>query len=500
MTDHYQALEAIFKKLSRIDHAITFLQWDHMVMMPVGGSSPRSEALAELSALHHEFLTDESVNTLLLSAETQSLKQTELTSLKEMRRTHDQAACINSELVKAQTLAGSKCEHDWRRQRQENDWTGFKKNFQEVVHLAREEAQVRFEAGGTSYATRYDTMVDLYCTGDSSEFIGTIFNQLKEKLPPLLQLIVEKQKTHPPHNCAGTFPVPPQKELCTTLMSSLGFDFNTGRMDVSAHPFSTGCRGDQRITTRFQESGFFSALLATAHETGHASYESGLPFSLEGLPAGQARNLCLHESQSLLFEKQIFLSRPFIEYFTPSIHSSLSATTSVDRTSLWRAATRVAPSLTRVEADEVTYPLHVILRFEIERDLINGAIEIDDIPELWDLKMQEYLSISTEGNYKDGCMQDMHWTDGSFGYFPSYTIGALNSAQLFNTIRETFPDWQAQLQQGSVAFILEWLRENIWQKGSTIESQEIMTQATGAKTNPQFFIKHLKDRYLEESY
>jgi carboxypeptidase Taq len=500
MTDPYRALEETFRKLSRIDHAITFLQWDHMVMMPPAGNMPRSEALAELSALHHEILLDGKVGAFLSQAGEQSLDQIQHINLREMQRTYDRAACLTTSLVKAQTLAGSKCEHDWRRQRQENDWDGFKNNFQAVVNLAREEAQIRFEKSNSSYSTRYDAMLDLYCTGDSSEFIEDVFSQLKEKLPPLLQRIVEKQKKQPPPHLAGTFPIPKQKELSRSLMQALGFDFNAGRMDVSAHPFSTGCTGDQRITTRFQEGEIFNALLATAHETGHATYESGLPAHLEGLPAGQARNLCLHESQSLLFEKQIFLSRPFIDFFTPSIHSILPATSSVESKSFWQTATKVTPSLIRVEADEVTYPLHVILRFEIERDLINGAIEIDDIPELWDLKMQQYLSISTKGNYKDGCMQDMHWTDGSFGYFPSYTIGALNSAQLFNTIRESFSDWREQLQNGSIGFIFQWLSDNVWSKGSTMESQEILTRATGQQTSPAFFLQHLKDRYLEERY
>lgn len=500
MADPYQLLVKHFEKLDHLEHALTFLQWDHMVIMPPGGNDSRSKTIAELTKMHHDQLASEKTGELLSNARNSALDSEQKRSLQEMERVYSLAICLPPKLVKAQALAGSKCEHAWRSQRQENDWQGFRKNFEVVVQLSREEAQARFEQSPKRFSTRYDAMVDLYCTGDSSEFIEEVFSSLKEKIPPLLEKVLESQKKNQYPRLRGPYPIEKQKGLSMELMRKLGFDFDCGRLDVSAHPFSTGCRGDHRITTRFRESDFLEALLATAHETGHAAYEAGLPAHWDALPIGEARNLCLHESQSLLFEKQLFLARPFIDYFTQSIHNYLPSTSHITADMLWAAATKVERSLIRVEADEVTYPLHVILRFEIESELINGSVEVDDIPELWHTKMLQYLGLPTEDNYRDGCMQDMHWTDGAFGYFPSYTIGALNSAQQMTAIRREFPDWRQRLATGEVGFILKWLTENIWSKGSSMESQDIMVTTTGSSTSPDFLLQHLEMRYLGEEY
>lgn len=494
----YKKLVDHFHTLAHLEHALTFLQWDHMVMMPPGGNEARSATIAELTSIHHQQLASSETKELLDSATAESA--IERRSIEEMQREYNQAVCLPADLVKAQSLAGSKCEHDWRCQRHSNDWKGFLINFKEVVTLSRQEAQARFDASLTPLETPYDAMLDLYCTGDSSQFISAIFDRLKTELPPLLQQVMEKQQKHCTPVFAGPYPIEAQKQLNRKLMESLGFNFDHGRMDVSAHPFSTGCRGDQRITTRFRENDFLDALTATAHETGHASYEDGLPAKWDSLPIGQARNLSIHESQSLLFEKQIFLSAPFINHFASFVHQHLPSTNHLSGDQLRRAATVVRPSYIRVEADEVTYPLHVILRFEIEKELINGTIEVEDIPELWDTKMKEYLNLSTSGNYKDGCMQDMHWTDGSFGYFPSYTMGALNSAQFFARIKETYPGWKEQLEAGDLSSILGWLKENIWAKASSMDGQEIIASATGEQTNADYFLDHLKNRYLSDLY
>ncbi|PHR27002.1 MAG: carboxypeptidase M32 [Desulfotalea sp.] len=498
MNESYKKLIDHFGKLAHIEHALTFLQWDHMVMMPPGGNSSRSAAIAELTSLHHQQLTSEKTAELL--EEAHATTPIEQQSIKEMRREYQQAICLPDDLVRAQSLAGSKCEHDWRGQRQENDWNGFLHNFKEVVSLARQEAQARFDTAITPLDTPYDAMLELYCIGDSAGFIADIFARLRSELPPLIHLVMEQQKTVTKPHFTSPYTLESQKNLSHQLMKSLGFNFDQGRMDVSAHPFSTGCRGDQRITTRFRDNDFLDALLSTAHETGHASYEAGLPEEWDNLPIGRARNLSLHESQSLLFEKQIFLSAPFLRHFTSFIHKHLPTTSTYCGRQIRDAAISVQPSYIRVEADEVTYPLHIILRFEIEKELINGVIKADDIPELWDQKMQEYLGLSTKDNYKDGCMQDMHWTDGSFGYFPSYTMGALNSAQFFATIKKANPNWKNNLDAGDISFATQWLHENIWSKASSMDAQEIIIAATGEKTNADFFINHLNERYIKNLY
>jgi len=281
-------------------------------------------------------------------------------------------------------------------------------------------------------------------------------------------------------------------------MKTLGFDFEAGRLDVSAHPFSTGVRGDQRITTRYDEHAFLEALLGTAHETGHASYEAGLPEAWSGLPVGESRNMCIHESQSLMFEKMVCLSTPFLKYLRTLIAKNLKAAANISYAELLQSCRQVECSLIRVQADEMTYPIHVALRYDIERDLINNVMQAEDIPEAWDAAMSTGLGLSTAGDYNNGCMQDIHWTDGTFGYFPSYTLGAVNSAQMFNAITDSHPDWKARFEVGDIAFLRDWLSTHVWEHGSHLSSQDIVTQATGTGTNAASLLAHLKARYLED--
>lgn len=499
MSKAYHQLVAHFTRLSRIEHALTVLQWDQLVMMPPGGTGARTEAIAELSGMHHELLVEPRTAELLAKAEATEQDMDRKLSLREMRREYQRAACIPSELVRAKSRAGSVCEHNWRTQRQNNDWHGFLEKFREVVNLSREEARLRQAVCGGRFATPYDALLDLYCTGDSSEMISDIFSVLKKKLPALIEEVVEKQASGA-FPTQTIYPIEPQKALNRELAAALGFDFARGRMDESSHPFSTGSRGDHRITTRFRVDDFVDALKATAHEAGHASYESGLPEAWEGLPVGQACNLSIHESQSLLFEKLVFLTIPFLNYFMPTIHRHLHAASDITADWLWRNCTRVQPDLIRIEADELCYPLHIVVRYEIESALINGELEADALPEIWNQKMNSYLGISTEGNYKDGCLQDIHWTDGTFGYFPAYTLGSLNAAQIFAAFRREHCDWQEQFAKGEVQPLRGWLKDKIWSQGSLLESQELLISATGETTNPVHFLNHVRDRYLTERY
>ena len=322
---------------------------------------------------------------------------------------------------------------------------------------------------------------------------------MRSVLPGLLQQVMDKQST-PPVSAAGSYPVENQIALNKEMLATLGFDFDAGRLDQSMHPFSTGSAGDSRITTRYDECHFLEALSGTAHEVGHASYESQLPEKFRGLPVGESRNMCIHESQSLLFEKQIFFSKAFMGFLTGKIHQYLPDASKLSIDDLWRTGTRVEPGKIRTEADEVTYPLHVMLRYEIESALINGEIEADAIPDIWNEKMQSYLGIDTKGDYTNGCMQDIHWTDGAFGYFPSYTIGAVNAAQIFAKIKSEHPDWQDRFGNGDVQFVRDWLHDKVWSRGCDLESQELMLSATGSGTSADALVEHLEARYLRAEY
>jgi len=501
-TSPYQKLERRFSRLAKLSHAETFLHWDSAVMMPDGGAEGRAEALAELGAIRHELLTHESVAETFALADAQqgSLTGAQRSNLGEMKRSWQQATCLPVDLVQAKTIAGSKCEHAWRDQRQANDWAGFLPNFKEVLNLAREEARCRQAAEPERFASPYDAMLDLYACGDSAAFISEVFGDLKSRLPDLIGEVVEHQKSRPKIDLAGPFPIPAQQALSHTLMDVLGFDFNRGRLDASVHPFSTGDYGDQRITTRYNEQEFLQALLGTAHEMGHASYEAGLPGEWRNQPVGESRNMSIHEGQSLLFEKQIFIHRSFCDFLAPKIGAAFPSLNNFTGEQLWQLNTQVKQDFIRVDADEVTYPMHIILRYEIESALINGDMEAADVPDAWDEKMQAYLGVSTAGNFKNGCMQDMHWTDGSFGYFPSYTLGAINAAQLFDHMKKGNGNLETELASGNVSSIKTYLQENIWRKASFSESQALMQEATGQGTNANFLLNHIRARYLQEQY
>jgi len=390
-----------------------------------------------------------------------------------------------------------RCEHAWREQRQANDWQGFLGNFREVVRLAREEAALLAQATGGS---PYDAMMNKYEPGMQSAEIERIFGVVKTWLPGLIAQVRARQASEPVLVPQGPFPVAAQRALGLEVMRRIGFDFDAGRLDVSVHPFCGGVAEDVRITTRYNEADFTQSLMGVIHETGHARYEQNLPRELVHLPVGQARSMGIHESQSLSFEMQLARHPGFLDSIAPLVRQHLGGAqadqAAFESANLARFYSRVEPGLIRTDADELCYPAHVILRFEIERALMNGDIEADDIPTLWDEKMQAYLGIDTRGNYKDGCLQDIHWSDGSFGYFPSYTLGAMYAAQYFATMRRSHPQLDSEIAAGQFDTVFNWLRDNIWSQGSRWETNELVQRATGETLNPAHFKAHLEARYL----
>jgi carboxypeptidase Taq len=294
----------------------------------------------------------------------------------------------------------------------------------------------------------------------------------------------------------GPFPTAAQRALCERVMKLLQFDFDGGRLDVSTHPFSGGVPEDVRLTTRYSEDDFENSLMGTIHETGHGRYEQHRPRALLGQPVSEARSMAIHESQSLSFEMQLGRSRPFMELLAPLLREYLGAQPAFEPENLFKLYTRVEPGFIRVDADEVTYPAHVILRYEIERPLIEGEIQVDDIPALWDEKMQKLLGVETRGNFKDGPMQDIHWTDGAYGYFPCYTLGAMYAAQWFATIRAQRPNLDAEIARGELTGVFDWLKANVWENASRYETDELCKRASGKSLDPAHFKAHLEARYL----
>ena len=491
---YYSQLEKHFKKLSHLDHLGAICGWDQATMMPEGGNEARAEAMAELAMIQHSTATAAHLVAWFEQAEQETLTTEQRRSLTEMKRQWQAQTVLPADLVELQSLAGSTCEHAWRTQRKQNDWQGFAQNLKPVVEHARVEAQIRARETGT---TPYNALLDLYEPGMTSDKVDALFSDLKTWLPTLIQQVQAKQQSDVVLTPQGPFSTEQQKALSLDVMDLLCFDKRHGRLDVSSHPFCGGVPTDVRITTRYDESDFTSALMGVIHETGHARYEQGLPKSWAGLPAGQARSCGIHESQSLFFEMQLSRSVEFINTLAPLAANVFERAEdpALSSDNLLAINTRVQPGFIRVDADELTYPVHVILRYEIEKSLISGEIEVDDIPALWDEKSREYLGLSTEGNFENGCMQDIHWTDGSFGYFPSYTLGAMYAAQFMAAMKKTV-DVDGAIKAGDLTPIFNWLSENVWSKASLLSTDELVKQATGETLNPAHFKKHLEDRYL----
>jgi len=493
MMSAYDELSAVWTRLHRLGHLQSIASWDRAAMMPPKGSEARASAMAEMSALLHRMRTDPRLAELLARAEDEALAPMQRANLVEMRREWRSSNALPEALVEASSLAAARCEHAWRSQRPANDWAGFMPNLREVLRLARETAHRLSDQMGLA---PYDALMDQFEPGMTSAEVDRVFGDLQQWLPDLVRRASARQADEAVERPIGPFPKETQRALSLDVMHLLGFDFDAGRLDESAHPFSGGVPEDTRLTTRYRDDDLMQSLMGTIHETGHARYEQNLPREWLGQPVAYARSMGIHESQSLSFEMQLGRSRAFAGLLAPLLRKHFGAQGAFDADNLHRLMTRVRPDFIRVDADELTYPAHVILRYRIERPLIEGAIEADDIPVLWDEGMQSLLGIDTRGNYRDGCMQDVHWAAGAFGYFPCYTLGAMYAAQWFAAIRTRRHDLDARVAQGDLAPVFDWLRENIWTQASRWSSHELATRASGEALNPLHFKRHLEARYL----
>ena len=492
-TPAYDTLTRTYTRLHRLGHLQALAGWDQAAKMPPKGSDARAAALAEMAAVMHRMRTDPALAGTIDRAEQEALTDMQRANLREIRRDWLRANALPEALVQRRQLAGSRCEHAWRTQRPANDWQGFLGNFRDVLAIAREEAALLSERSGLS---RYDALMDRFEPGMRSATVDRIFGEVRRWLPGLIGRVREHQRGETLLQPAGPFPVDAQRRLCERVMRLLGFDFEAGRLDLSTHPFCGGVPEDVRMTTRFTEDDFLGGLLGTVHETGHGRYEQNLPREWLGQPVAEARSMALHESQSLSFEMQLGRHPGFAARLAALVADTFGHQPAFAPDNLQRLMTRVEPGLIRVDADEVTYPAHVILRYEIERPLIEGEIEAEDVPALWDQKMMELLGLDTRGNYKDGPLQDVHWTEGGFGYFPCYSLGAMYAAQWFAAMRRETPDLDARIAAGDLAPVFDWLRERIWLQASRWDTDELALRASGETLNPAHFKAHLEARYL----
>ena len=492
----YQDLAARFHRIGVIGDALGILHWDQSTIMPEGSAPARAEQIATLSVLRHELLTEPEIGDLLeAGGETgDDGDDWRRANLREMRRAYLHATAVPADLVDARSRANAACEMVWRSARADDDYQSLLPSLQEVLRLTREVAAVKSAAFGLS---PYDALLDGYEPGARSAAIDAIFADLVAFLPDFLQEVLDLQRRRPdPLTPQGKFPIETQSALGRQLMRALGFDFERGRLDISHHPFCGGSAGDIRITTRYDEADFTSSLMGVLHETGHAMYEAGLPEAWRYQPVGGALGMAIHESQSLLIEMQVCRSRPFLAYAGPLMQRAFDGSGPAwELENLYRLYTRVEPGFIRVDADEVTYPAHIILRYRLERALIGGDLALADLPAAWNDSMKELLGIVPPDD-RLGCLQDIHWPGGDFGYFPTYTMGAIAAAQIYAAARRANPDLEATIAKGEFAPLMGWLRTHIHSQGSREIADDLLTAATGEPLNPALFERHLRERYL----
>jgi len=491
-TPSYAALVEHYQRLYHFDHLAAIVGWDRNTMMPPGGHAARAAAEAQLSSVMHEMRTDARLAQWLDSAGQEPLDEIERADLREMRREWLDANALPALHVETFSLASSRCEHGWRAQRPANDWAGFLANFRPLLALVRDEACLLAERTGLA---PYDALLDRYEPGMRSDDIDQLFGDLKRWLPGLIDSACTRQAQTPCIAPVGPFPVAAQRALSEAVLACFGFDWNAGRLDVSAHPFTGGVSEDVRITTRYDEADCLQALMATIHECGHARYSQNLPAQWAGRPIGRARSYGIHESQSLFFELQIARHPAFAQWLSPLLITHLGDQPGFAPENLARLLTRVERGKIRVAADELTYPAHVILRYEIERALVTGEMEAEDIPAAWDEKMSRLLGVDTRGDYRNGCLQDVHWTKGAFGYFPCYSLGAMYAAQWAAAMRGVLPDMDGRIGAGDLAPIFDWLRDHIWSQASRWETDDLARRASGSVLDASHFRTHLTHRY-----
>ena len=491
----YGSLTTLFGRLRALNDAAGILGWDAQTLMPSGAADGRAEQLATLRGLAHELLVAPTTAELLAEADAApgDLGAWEAANLREMRRTHAHAAAVPSDLVIAESKATSKAEMAWREARAGSDFALLRPHLEEVLATTRAIAQVKAAALGLS---PYDALLDGFDPGLRQAFIDPLFDRLRHELPSLLADARAYQDENAVSAPAGPYPQAAQRALGERLMRALGFDFSRGRLDTSLHPFCGGATSDVRITTRYREDDVSRALMGVLHETGHALYEQGRPRDWLQQPVGDARGMVLHESQSLLVEMQACRTAEFLGWLAPLLREHFGEAGAVDAAALRRLYTRVEPGFIRVDADEVTYPAHILLRYDLERAMIDGSLAVADLPGAFNDGVKRLLGLDVPDD-AHGCLQDIHWPSGAWGYFPTYTLGAITAAQLFEAACAADPAIVPGLARGDFAGLVTWLRANVHGKGSLLETGALITAATGRPLGLDSYLGHLRRRYVE---
>ncbi|AKH96892.1 carboxypeptidase M32 [Halanaeroarchaeum sulfurireducens] len=487
----YDELLDRYARVVDVGNAQGLLRWDQQVMMPEGGTPARSKQLSTLSSLSHDLLTDERVGELLDDLEDADLDAEQAGAVREIRREYRRETRVPRELVERISEAASEALPVWESAREEDDWDAFAPALEELLDLKREYAH-HIDPDRDPYAVLFEDY-EPYLGLDTAE---RVLGRLADEVPPLIDA-VRASEVDLPSPFEGEFDPATQEDLARDVLDALGYEWEHGRLDTSTHPFSTGTQFDARVTTRFSPEDPLDSLYSTVHEFGHATYTLGLPREEYGSPLGQSRDMTVHESQSRLWENHVGRSRAFWKHFLPALIERFPRLDGLTPGEMYAAANRVDPDNTiRVEADELTYHMHIALRFEIERDLVADDLDVAEVPQVWNDKMEEYLGVRPETD-RDGALQDIHWSHGNFGYFPTYSLGSVLAAQLSAAAEDAIDDLDGRIAAGEFAPLTDWLCSEIHRPGARMPTDDLVESATGEAYSADHFLEYVTEKYGE---
>jgi len=496
-----QSLKEILLEIKKIQSVEALLHWDQETYMPEGSGDIRAEHISYLSTLAHRLHTGRKFRSRLEKlVDRETGEALDQKADKETRRLlyltwkdYRDSAALPSKFVEQLSAHESKSQQVWEKSRPEDNYEAFAPYLEKMIQLKKQEAEYYgYET------TPYDSLIDKYEPGMTTERITILFDEMRKSLVQLVQKIKNSGRVIDEKPLKKAFDVGVQWEFGMKVAEAMGFNLDHGRQDKSAHPFTTSFHpSDVRITTRLTENDFKSAFFSTVHETGHALYEQGLPAEDYGTPFGEPISYGFHESQSRLWENLVGRSKPFWHHFYPILKKYFKKPLKrVNPDRFYKMINTVTPSLIRVEADEVTYSLHIMLRFEIEKMLINESLSVKELPEVWNQKMEDYLGVRPT-DFKDGVMQDVHWSMGAFGYFPTYALGNLFAVPIMNRAQVEIPQSTDRIEAGELLPLREWLREKVHNKGRRLSSEDLIVELTGSPLSAKPFLDYLQTKYKE---
>jgi len=488
---NYDKYVALMGKIADLSHATGLMHWDTEIYLPKGASAMRSRQIATLSGIVHEQFTGTEMGRLLDTlVGDESLSPEEARNVELTKRDFDKEVKLSKDFVEKLSAAQSKAFVNWVKARKADDFAIFKDSLSHVVTLRREEASIRGIVDEP-----YDTLLDLYEPGLTTAELEPVFREARDGIVPLIRQISEHEQ--PDKTFLHThYGKDAQWDFGIDILKAMGYDFDRGRQDVSAHPFTIKLSPtDVRVTTRIDENDFLNMTWSCIHEGGHALYEQGLPQDQYGLPLGQSASLAIHESLSRLWENHIGRSKVFWSHWLPKLKERFPDNLKgIDLDTFYRGINTIAPNLIRTEADELHYHLHVIIRYEIERACINGDLEVRDIAETWNRKYKEYMNVDVP-SAADGVLQDVHWSHASFGYFPTYTLGSFYAAQFFSAAQSQLPDLESGVRAGDTGQLLKWLRENIHVHGRMYDPKDLCIRISGKPLDVRDYLNYARSKF-----